>query len=203
MYPSTFSHRNGTVEITVASGDKLAIWSRATVQVYRKYTYADGPDRTDFVQEIAADTETVLGAYSDGATIILETERNADLYYEAGAQAQVKAIRGGSVADDPNALNATGNVTSVMIIDGIVTSTTAAAVTGTLPTGANLEANNDWKVNESRDWSVINTGGSNAFTVAGDTGHTIVGAAAVAASTSGRFRTRKTAASTFITYRIA
>jgi len=49
---------------------------------------------------------------------------------------------------------------------------------------------------------VINTGGSNAFTVTAATGHTIVGAAAVAASSSGLFRTRKTAANTFVTYRI-
>ena len=45
-------------------------------------------------------------------------------------------------------------------------------------------------------------GGANAFTVTAATGHTIVGAAAVANSTSGRFRTRKTAANTFVTYRI-
>ncbi len=33
-------------------------------------------------------------------------------------------------------------------------------------------------------------------------GHTVVGAGAVATATSGLFRTRKSAASTFITYRI-
>jgi hypothetical protein len=49
---------------------------------------------------------------------------------------------------------------------------------------------------------VINTGG-NTFTVTAATGHTIVGVAAVVTVTSGNFRTRKTAADTFITYRMS
>jgi hypothetical protein len=85
---------------------------------------------------------------------------------------------------------------------GIVTSTTAAAVTGTLPTGAVLDASSSFQIGDSFDWKVINTGATNAFTVAAATGHTIVGSATVALSTSARFRTAKTAAATFVTYRI-
>jgi hypothetical protein len=48
----------------------------------------------------------------------------------------------------------------------------------------------------------VNTGGTNAFTVAGDTGNTLVGSGVVAASNSHEFRTTKTAANTFTTYRI-
>jgi hypothetical protein len=66
-----------------------------------------------------------------------------------------------------------------------------------------MEAAGEYDIGESFDWSAINTGGANAFTVtAAASGHTVVGAGAVAASTSGVFRTRKTAASTFVTYRI-
>lgn len=102
----------------------------------------------------------------------------------------------------PGALNSTGTLTAALILGGIVTSSTAAAVTATLDTGAVMEAATDLSVNGSFDWSAINTGGSNAFTVTASTGHTIVGAGAVAQSTTGLFRTRKTAPDTFVTYRI-
>jgi hypothetical protein len=51
------------------------------------------------------------------------------------------------------------------------------------------------------DWVLINTGSGTA-TLAAGTGHTIVGAATTAIATSSRWRTRKTAANTFVTYRI-
>lgn len=102
----------------------------------------------------------------------------------------------------PGTLNATGTLTAALIQGGIVTSTTAAAVTATLDTGAVMDAAGTFAIGDSFDWSAINTGGANAFTVTASTGHTIVGAAAVALSTSGRFRTTKTAAATFVTYRL-
>jgi len=90
-----------------------------------------------------------------------------------------------------------------MILDGIVTSSTAAAVTATLDTGAVMDDATTMAIGDSFDWSAINTGGSNAFTVTpAASGHTVVGAGAVDANTSGSFRTRKTAADTFVTYRI-
>lgn len=102
----------------------------------------------------------------------------------------------------PGTLNATGTLTKALIEGGIVTSTTAAGVTATLDTGAVMDTGSDLGVGDSFDWSAINTG-ANAFTVtAAASGHTVVGAGAVAAGTSGLFRTRKTAAETFVTYRI-
>ena len=98
-------------------------------------------------------------------------------------------------------LNATGTLTAAMILAGIVTSTTAAGVTATLDTGTVLDAASEFAIGDSFDWSAINTGG-NAFTVTASSGHTVVGAGAVAGGTSGLFRTRKTAANTFVTYRI-
>lgn len=102
----------------------------------------------------------------------------------------------------PGTLNATGTLTAALLQGGIVTSTTGAAVAATLETGATLDAAGTFAVDDSFDWSVINTGG-NAFTVTASTGHTIVGTAAVATVTSARWRTRKTAAATFVSYRIA
>jgi uncharacterized protein YaiE (UPF0345 family) len=101
----------------------------------------------------------------------------------------------------PGTLNATGTLTATLLTSGIITSTTASAVTATLATGAALDAAVRMAVDDAFDWAVINTG-PNTFTVAASSGHTIVGAAAVATSTSARFRTRKTAANTFVTYRL-
>lgn len=102
----------------------------------------------------------------------------------------------------PVALDATGPLTAGGLLGGIITSTTAAAVVGTLPTGALLDAAAGLGVDEAFDWAVINTGAANTFTVAAGTGHTVVGNMVVALSSSGEFRSRKTAADTFITYRL-
>jgi len=109
-----------------------------------------------------------------------------------------------------SSLNATGELISALIKGGIVLSSTAAAVAGTLPTGAVLDAtfagSDALLVGEGFEWSVINTGAVNAFTVtAAATGHTVAGAGVmvVLALTSARFFTRKTAAETFLTYRLS
>jgi len=113
----------------------------------------------------------------------------------------VKEIRDRAYQSDPVAVDVTGAVSADAIMGGIVTSTTAAAVAGTIPTGTVMDASSSWEIGDSVDWCVIATG-ANAFTVTAAAGHTIVGNAVVATVTSGLFRTRKTAANTFITYRI-
>lgn len=132
---------------------------------------------------------------------------NGDLIVNgANGTGQVLASTGGGAVirpqGAPGALNTTGALTAALILGGLVTSTTASAVTATLPTGAVMDAAVKLEVDDAIEWSVINTG-SNAFTVtAAASGHTVVGTGAVAANTSGRFLTRKTAANTFVTYRL-
>lgn len=103
----------------------------------------------------------------------------------------------------PGTLNATGTLTAALILGGIVTSTTGAGVTATLDTGTIMDAAVTMAIDDSFDWTAIATG-ANAFTVtAAAGGHTVVGSGVVATLTSGRFRTRKTAANTFVTYRLS
>jgi hypothetical protein len=111
-----------------------------------------------------------------------------------------------AVQPPPNAVNTTAGLTVAQLQNGLITSTTAAAVAGTLPTGTvgdTAGTGLGLAVNEGIYWSVVNTGATNAFTVTAAAGHTIVGNAIVALSASGRFMTVKTAANTFVTYRIA
>ena len=93
------------------------------------------------------------------------------------------------------------------MLGGLITSTQSSAVAGTLETGANMDAGVQTSVvgtNAGFEWSLINLGSaSGAVTMTASTGHTYVGNATVAISTSARFFTRRTAASTWITYRIS
>ena len=82
---------------------------------------------------------------------------------------------------------------------------TGAAATLTLPTGTLTEggfAANSLYTNITFEWSVINTG-SGTCTVGNGTGHTVTGSATVAAGASGRFASRRTAANTFVSYRLS
>lgn len=93
------------------------------------------------------------------------------------------------------------------LLTGIVTSTNASAVTATLDTGTLMDAGVDGTtlgVDVAFDWSLENLGSSSgAATVTASSGHTVVGNMVVAITTTGRFRSRRTAAATWITYRLA
>lgn len=102
----------------------------------------------------------------------------------------------------PNAVNASATLTVAQQLGGIVTSTTAAAVSAQSATGAALDAAlPSLQVDESFDLTFIATG-ANALTLTVNTGVTIVGAAAVATATSGTFRFRKTGTATYVAYRL-
>lgn len=196
----------GRVELTIAANESVAVYSKSDVTVSRKVGSPNHPDAisvlTPVLGSAVGGAHSVYGPYTSGATIIIEAGA-AEAYYETGVAPIAQA--GYNLQDiqpTPVAVDVTGAVSATAMLTGIVTSSTAAAVAGTIPTGTVMDAASEFAVNDSFEWSVINTGG-NTFTVTAATGHTIVGAAAVVTATSGRFRTRKTAANTFVTYRIA
>jgi len=136
------------------------------------------------------------GAHSDGV----------DLYTDR------KLIRPFTVSAKTTA----ATLTIAELITGILTGTHTAGATQayTLPTGTLTDAALGMAVNDSFDWTLINLSAAAAdtITVTAGSGHTVVGnmiVQSVHASTgliygsSGMFRTRKTAANTFVTYRIA
>lgn len=99
--------------------------------------------------------------------------------------------------------NTSTTMTAATLISGIRTGTPAANITYTLPTGTNMDAVfESLQANHGIEWTLINLAAATyAITVAVNTGHTVVGNMVVAANTSARFITRKTAANTFVTYR--
>jgi hypothetical protein len=109
-------------------------------------------------------------------------------------------------APNPTALTATATLTIAQLLTNIITVTSTGAVILTLPTGTATDAgilSGNLPTNESFDWVIINLGSSSgAITMAAGTGHTYVGSATIAISTSAGFRTRKTTPNTYVTYRI-
>lgn len=190
---------NGTASVTIPATESIAVFTIGTASVYQVVGYPNVPSTQDLLGVVTGG-QTVFGAYASGATIVIEAGA-APVYYAVGVAPMADAVLGSRPQPTPVAVNVTGAVSAAAILGGIVTSTTAAAVDGTVPTGTVMEAASEWAVNDSVDWSVIATG-ANAFTVTAAADHTLVGAAAVASGTSGLFRTRKTATGVFVTYRI-
>jgi len=103
----------------------------------------------------------------------------------------------------PTAKVAAATLTAAELATGIITYT-GAAVALTMPLGADLDvAFPSMKVNSCFDFFIINTGATNAATVTANTGVTLVGVAAVSANTACNWRVRKTAAATYVAYRVA
>lgn len=103
----------------------------------------------------------------------------------------------------PATLNATGTLTAAQLATGIVTSTSAAAVAATLPLGTAMDtANPSFGINTSFDFFFINTG-PNTVTMTASTGFTIVGTTTVLTLVSAHFRAVRTAANTWVLYRVS
>lgn len=184
---------------TVPASARLAVYSDGYYTVSQlSQPQTNGPIYTTILfRGVGSYTSSTFSA---AGNVKIEGGSDFPLLYSIGTAAFIPEV---PTQPTPGALNATGTLTAALVFGGIVTSTTAAAVTATLDTGTIFDAAGSFAVNDYVDWSAINTGGTNAFTVTASTGHTIVGAGAVAANTSGRFRTRKTAANTFVTYRLS
>lgn len=122
-----------------------------------------------------------------------------------------------AVQPAPTVKTVANQMTIAELLTGIINATptaTGATAAYTLPTGANIDLGLTMEVDDSFDWCLINNAlaAADTITVTATTGHTIVGNPIVQslhASTGGimgyssLWRTRKTAADTYVTYRIA
>jgi hypothetical protein len=162
-----------------------------------------GSDGTKFIEGAKISANADAGwATDDGST------RLAFFVTPGGASSPTEALR---ITNDrvvaynqaaPAAVNTTATITAANLKTGIITSTTAAAVTMTLPTGTNIEAGfSSIYTNMTFEFSVINTG-PNTLTV-GANGNTTVGSLTVATLTSARYALRRTGANAFTLYRLS
>jgi hypothetical protein len=105
----------------------------------------------------------------------------------------------------PATITATGALVVASMKLRIIQVTSATAVTLTPDTGTTIDAAfSGMAVDTAFEFTIINTGSAaGAVTMAVATGVTYIGSTTVAISTSGTFRARKTAANTFVMYRVA
>lgn len=189
---------NGTVEITIPVNESVAVYTKGTATVYQIVGYPNVPSTKDFVETVS-NAQSVIGSYSVESTLVIEAGAS-DVLYSIGIAPVVSELYASQIQIAPVAVDTTGAVSATAMLGGIVTSA-AATVAGTVPTGTNMDLASEFAIGDSFDWSVIKVG-ANDFTVTAATGHTLVGVAVVTTATSALFRTRKTAANTFVTYRI-
>ena len=190
----------GKAQVTLTANQSIAVYTSDKAVVTQLVGYPNEPTKPTVLGTVSGG-QTVFGPYTSGATIIIEAQA-AQVSYQVGTAPLVMSRYDSQIQGAPVAVDVTGAVSAAAIMGGLVTSSTAAAVAGTIPTGTVMDAASTFAVGDSFNWSVINTG-PNTFTVTAASGHTIVGAAAVATATTGNFRTRKTATNTFVSYRIA
>jgi hypothetical protein len=191
----------GTATVTVGAAESIAVQSYSPASVYQEVGFPNFPEAQDLLG-VVENTTTVFGPYAAGATIVIEGGAS-QVAYAVGVSPVITDGGEYQTQGAPGVLNATGTLTAAMILSGIVTSTSAAGVVATLDTGAIVDAASEFAIGDSFDWSVINTGPSTFTVTAAASGHTIVGVGAVLTLISAVWRTRKTAADTFVSYRLS
>jgi hypothetical protein len=153
----------------------------------------------------------ILGAYSGNAAPISNTGSNwivlsdgAGNVRQAMDATSVQFLTGAVAvyAPTPASFSAAGTLTNANLQTQILTAS-GTSYTLTMPLGTTLDTLISWsKVDIGFDFSLINLA-SAAVSLGTNTGVTNVGILSVTASTSARFRIRRTAASTYIVYRLS
>jgi hypothetical protein len=102
----------------------------------------------------------------------------------------------------PASISTTATLTNANIQTGII-NTTGTSYTVTMPLGTTLETLVAWvSVDMGYDFSIINTA-SGTITMAVNTGVTSLGGLTIVTGDSAQFRIRRTAANTFVLYRLS
>jgi hypothetical protein len=197
---------SGEATVTIPANDSIAVFTQGEAQVSRTIGFPQYPDQTTLIGTVR-NGQTVFGPYSTGAVIVVESTGSQQVYYEVGTAPQVQQGRlNAQVQDAPTNIADGGAMafTAASLLGGIVTATPTAGRNVQLPTGAALDAVAEFAIGDSIDFSLV-TLAAFALTITVNTGVTIVGAPATAgtAGAAARFRLRKTAADTFVVYRIA
>ncbi len=203
MADTAIFRQGNTVTLTVPASSGISVYTQGKALIYQVIRGTTVPSSPRALLATAtAGVPYSSGAFSAATYLEIENAGEYPVWYNVGVSPATLAQSEATYQGDPGTLNATGTLTAALIKGRIVTSTTAAAVVATLDTGTVMDASGTYAIGDAWDWSAIATG-ANSFTVTAAAGHTLVGSGVVATVTSGRFRTRKTAANTFVTYRLA
>jgi hypothetical protein len=153
----------------------------------------------------------ILGSYSGstapisgtGSNWIVLSDGDGTVRQAIDSAGNSQILTGASVvyAPAPASFSGLATLTNANLQTQIIV-TTGTNFTLTMPLGSDLDTLITWAgVDLGYDFSLINTA-SGTITLAASTGVSIVGRATVLTVVTGRFRIRRTAASTYIVYRI-
>jgi hypothetical protein len=153
----------------------------------------------------------IIGSYQGSAAPISATGSNWIVLSDGDANVRQAIDSAGNAqfgsgavvvyAPAPATITTTATLTNANLQAQLI-NTTGTTYTVTLPLGTTLESLISWSsTNLGYDFSVINTA-SGVVTLAVNTGVTNLGALGIGAGNSARFRIRRTAANTFVIYRI-
>jgi hypothetical protein len=194
----------GTATVSVPAGEKIVVQSYSPTSVFQEVGYPNFPETNDLLSVVENTTYT-SAAFTNATTVIIQAGASG-ANYAVGVAPVISDDGNWQLQGAPADIADGGSMiaTAANILTGIVTATPTATRSIQLPTGANLDLATEWAIGEAFDFSVI-TLAAYALTITVNTGVTIVGSAATAATagSTSRFRLRKTAADTFIAYRIS
>jgi hypothetical protein len=213
---SSFLTGGGRVSVTLTASQKLAVASQGTVQVYRTAGFANYPDGATLLGTVV-NGQTVFGTYTGGATLVIDAGGGLSVQYEVGTDPNVKQWRTDTgVQPTPTAKTVAVTLTAAELLTTLITGTHTAGATAayTLPTGTLLDAAANFAVDEYFDWTLINLSAAalDTITITAGTDHTVVGTMICQSAHASiglingnalRLRTRKTAANTFVSYRLS
>ena len=194
----------GTATVSVPAGEKIVVQSYSPTSVFQEVGYPNFPETNDLLSVVENTTYT-SAAFSAATTVIIQAGASG-ANYAVGVAPVITDDGNWQLQGAPADIADGGSMiaTAANILTGIVTSTITQNRNLQLPTGANLDLATEWAIGEAFDCTFI-TLGAFILTITVNTGVTIVGAAVTAATagSTARFRLRKTAADTFIAYRIS
>ena len=193
----------GTATVAVPAGEKIAVQAFSTAQVFQEVGFPNFPEANDLLATVD-NTTYVSGAFTNATNVIIQAGASG-AYYSVGVSPDISNNGNWQPQGAPANIADGGSMaaTAANVLTGIITATPTASRDIQLPTGTNLDLATEWAIGDSFDFSVI-TLAAYALTLTVNTDVTIVGSAATAATSgaSARFRCRKTAANTFVVYRI-
>jgi hypothetical protein len=194
----------GTATVAVPAGEKIAVQAYSPASVFQEVGFPNFPEANDLLT-VVENATYVSSAFTNATNVIIQAGASG-AYYSVGVAPDINNNGNWQPQGAPANIadGASMIATAANVLTGIITATPTAGRDVQLPTGANLDLATDWAIGDSFDFSLI-TLAAFALTLTVNTGVTIVGAAATAgtAGASARFRCRKTAADTFVVYRLS
>ena len=194
----------GTAVVTVPAGEKIAVQAYSPASVFQEVGYPNFPESQDLLQ-VVENTTYVSSAFTNATSVTIQAGASG-AYYSVGVAPDISNNGNWQPQGDPANIADGGSMiaTAANVLTGIVTSTLTQARNLQLPTGTNLDLATEWAIGDSFDVTFM-TLGAFVMTITVNTDVTIVGSAVTAATAGSvaRFRLRKTAANTFIAYRIS